>query len=166
MTVRTSLGTIATRPETEADSAFLYALFETVRGPDFAALPIDPAPLLRMQFLAMTRGYRASFPQARFDIVTLNGDPAGQSIVDRTASRFHIVYIALMPEWRNRGLATALLSPILNEARHLGRPVEATAAIGNIPSLRLWHRLGFEERSRNETDIAVAWQPPPPDGGG
>jgi GNAT superfamily N-acetyltransferase len=155
-------GIIRTRSETAADEAFLWALFESVKGTEMAAMPIGAAmrrQLLSMQFRAMRIGYRSAFPAARFLIVLLNDAPIGRLIVNDDADCTRIVYIALLPEWRRHGLATALMTAALDEPRKHGRRCEATVAIGNFASMRLWFRLGFTERERSLTDVILEWFP-------
>jgi len=162
MLIATPHGDLRTRPETEADAEFLYSLFESVKGPEMAAMLADDRTkrqLLSMQFRAMTQTYHAAFPGARYDIVMLAGEPIGRLILDLSPARVHVVYVALLAEMRNRGIGTALMTAILHEPRRHGAVCEARVAIGNTPSLRLWKRLGFVERERGETDVILELRP-------
>lgn len=155
-------GTVWLRAETPADAAFLFGLHETVKGAELALMPV-PEPmrrqLLEMQFRAMTAGYRTGFPAARFEIVTLGDAPIGRLITDTSEGWFHIVHIALLPEWRNRRIGADLMAAVLDRPRRLGMRCEATVALDNVASLRLWFRLGFAERERNDTDFKLEWRP-------
>ena len=155
-------GTLRTRPETAADTAFLALLHDSVKGADFALPAVDETmrrQLLDMQFRAMTLSYRAAVPAGVFQVVTLNETPIGRLITDSGPDRFHIVYIALLPEWRNRGLGTTLMTAVLDAPRRRGLVCEATVAVDNLASCRLWARLGFTERRRDLTDIVLEWRP-------
>jgi RimJ/RimL family protein N-acetyltransferase len=158
--IATPHGMLGLRPQTAADADFLFALHETVKG---AELPPVPEPmrrhLLDMQFRAMTGGYQAAFPAARYEIVTLDGAPIGRLITDTSEGWFHIVHIAVLPEWRNRGLCTALMTAVLLGPRQQGMRCEARVAPENTPSLRLWSRLGFTERERTDIDFILEWRP-------
>ena len=112
-----------------------------------------------MQFRAMTTSYRSAFPAGRFAIITLTTRPIGRLITDSGQDRFHIVYIALLPEWRSRGIGTALMTTVLDVPRRLGSRCEATVALDNLASQRLWARLGFTERERDATDLILEWRP-------
>jgi RimJ/RimL family protein N-acetyltransferase len=161
--VVTPHGTLRSRPETEADAAFLFELHESVKGPELAPLPIADQirrQLLDMQFRAMTMSYRSQFPGGRFEVVTLDGVPIGRLVTDNSEGWFHIVHIALLPEWRNRGISTALMTAVLNRPRRLGARCQATVALDNFASLRLWSRLGFTERERDDINLIVEWCPP------
>jgi GNAT superfamily N-acetyltransferase len=160
--VATRHGAIRVRSEGAADENFLFALFESVKGPEFARMPIGE-PMLRnllnMQYRAMITGYRAAFPTARFEVVLLNDEPIGRLITDRDSDWFHVIYIALVSELRNKGIGATLMAAVLDEPRRLGLRCEATVAVDNVPSLRLWSQLGFIERERNLTDVVVEWSP-------
>jgi ribosomal protein S18 acetylase RimI-like enzyme len=160
--VTTPHGDLSTRPETETDADFLFSLFQSVKEPEMAAMPADmrtKRQLLCMQFRAMTQSYHAVFPGAQYDIVLLNGEPIGRLILNLIPARAHVIYVALLPKMRNRGIGTALMTAILDEPRRHGAVCEAQVAIGNMASLRLWRRLGFIERERDETDVVVEWRP-------
>lgn len=160
--IETQHGTLLIRPEAEPDAAFLCALHESVKSAEFALMPVgEPTrrQLLDMQFRAMTISYRSAFPAGRFEVITLNKTPIGRLITNRDAGRFHIVYVALLPEWRNKGIGTVLMNSVLDEPQHRGVLCEATVAANNVASLRLWSRLGFTERRRDLTDIVLEWRP-------
>jgi ribosomal protein S18 acetylase RimI-like enzyme len=134
---------IELRPATAADEAFLLAVYASTREEELAAVPWDPATkdaFLRMQFAAQDGHYRQQFPGATYDVVTVDGEPAGRLYVDRGDTEIRIVDIALLPEHRGRGLGTALLAPILEEGKTVSIHVER----GN-PARRLYARLGFVE---------------------
>jgi ribosomal protein S18 acetylase RimI-like enzyme len=162
--VVTAHGALSTRMEAAADEAFLFSLFESVKGPLFARMPVDDdmkVRLLHMQFRAMTQSYRASCPDGAFQIVTIDDVPIGQLITDRAGDRIYIVYIALLPSWRHRGIGSALMGALLDRAQAHDLGCEATVAVDNIPSLRLWEGLGFAERTRDAVNIILEWWPSP-----
>jgi|ERR1051326_2271403 GNAT superfamily N-acetyltransferase len=160
MDVETVHGRLRTRAETAADGAFLATLFDGVKAAAFALIP-EPMrrQLLDMQFRAMTMGYRARFPSGRFEVITLDETPIGQLITDSGPEAFQIVYIALLSEWCARGIATALMTAVLDQPRRRGLRCAATVALDNVASMRLWARLGFVERERAETNVVIEWRP-------
>jgi RimJ/RimL family protein N-acetyltransferase len=154
-------GTVRLRPEVSADAAFLCALHDSVKGMELGSLPVgDPVrrQLLDMQYRAMTESYHAAFPDGRFDLIALNGEPIGRLISDLNRGLLRIVYIALLPEWRSRGICTALMRSVLDSPNSSVTLCEATVALDNPASLRLWSRLGFVERTRSETDLVLEWR--------
>jgi len=159
-------GMLTLRPERDDDQAFRYQLFCDSRQPEFAMLPPDIyQQLMRQQFHAQTVGYREQFPQARFDIVEMAGRPIGRMVVDRPATMVHIVDQAIIPELRSRGIGTALMQALMEEARRKKLPVRLEVASSNDPSLRLYLRLGFVEIETVPLYMQLEWRPPP-DGAG
>ena len=121
------------------DGAFLFALFCESRAGAFAVLGLGEAqvtPLLRMQYEAQWRDWRARYPGARFDLV-LEGDVAvGRLYVDRSPEAIVLIEISLLAARRGAGLGTALIGAILDEARASDRPVLLHVDHGN-PARRL-----------------------------
>jgi ribosomal protein S18 acetylase RimI-like enzyme len=158
----TPYGTLMLRPEGADHAAFLFDLHETVKGAELAQMPV-PEPirrqLLDMQFRAMSMSYRAGYPAARFAIITLNDTPIGRLITNDGGERFHILHIALLPEWRSRGIGKVLMTTVLDEPKRRGKTCEATVAADNFASLRLWARLGFIERERDDINVILEWRP-------
>jgi ribosomal protein S18 acetylase RimI-like enzyme len=160
--IDTPHGTLRTRPETAADAAFMFALHATVKAAEFAMMPVgEPIrrQLLDMQFRAMTTSYRTAFPNGRFEVITLDEAPIGRLITDSGPDRFHIVYIALLPEWRQRKLSALLMSRVLEQPRGRGTRCETTVALDNLASQQLWDRLGFTERERDGANLVLEWRP-------
>jgi ribosomal protein S18 acetylase RimI-like enzyme len=83
------------------------------------------------------------FPGAQFDIIKLDGGPIGRIIVDRNNARLLIVDQAIVPELRNRGIGTAIMHSVMDQARAAALPVGLHVASDNDTSLRLYLRLGF-----------------------
>jgi RimJ/RimL family protein N-acetyltransferase len=154
-------GTVRLKPEVAADAAFLCALHDSVKGTELASLPVgDPVrrQLLDMQYRAMTESYHAAFPNGCFDLIILNEVRIGRLISDLNKGLLRIVYIALLPEWRGHGICTALMRSVLETPERSVTRCEATVALDNPASLRLWARLGFVERERSETDLVLEWR--------
>ena len=103
------------------------------------------ARVLGMQFEAQDRYYREVYPAATFDVVEVSGEPAGRLYLHRGSDEIRIIDIALLPEFRGRGLGSSLLRSVLDEADSAGRPVTIHVEQHN-PALRLYERLGFQVR--------------------
>ncbi len=160
--VTTQFGLLRTRPQTGADEGFLFRLFESVKGVDFAQMPIDPSMkshLMQMQYRAMNGSYRASCPDAAFEIITLDDMPIGRLICDTMKDRLQVVYIAFETDWRHRGLGTTLMRMLMAQAESLQLGCQATVAVDNLPSLGLWAKLGFVERTHDAANVVVVWDP-------
>ncbi len=163
LNLRTARGTLTMRPEADndADATFLFSLFTDTKAAEMALMPLDDAGkmfLLRMQFRSMTATYRQQFPNARFEIVQLDGAPIGRLITDVQADCVRYVDIALLPEHRGGGIATALMTAVLEEPRRIGLPGRVSVLSGNIASLRLCRRVGMTVRTENPPFVELEWR--------
>jgi ribosomal protein S18 acetylase RimI-like enzyme len=103
---------------------------------------------LRMQFEAQDAYYREHYDPATFDVIEVDGEPAGRLYVARWEDEIRIIDIALLPDYRGRGIGTALLRALLDEAAEAGKRLSIHVELNN-PARRLYERLGFapvEER--------------------
>jgi ribosomal protein S18 acetylase RimI-like enzyme len=156
------VGVLHCRPERAEDADFRFRLFWQSRPPEFALLPLAPPAmeqLMRFQFQAQTVSYRTEFPDARFDIIELDGRAVGRIIVDRSDKRVLIVDQAIVPELRNRGIGTAVMRAVMEEARAAALPVRLHVATSNDPSLRLYLRLGFVPLDSAPIYMELEWRP-------
>lgn len=80
----------------------------------------------------------------------------------------HINNLAVLPEWRLRGVGGALLTHVLGEAATAGA-VRATLEVrsSNEPAIALYRRFGFVERGRRPRyytnpveDALILWREP------
>ena len=156
-------GTVALRPEREDDRDFRYQLFCDSRQPEFKLLLAPPVyeQVMAHQFHAQTVSYRNQFPQARFDIIELAGRSIGRIVVDRPGAFLHIIDQAIIPELRGRGIGTAIMRVLMDEARSANIPVRLEVASENDPSARLYLRLGFVAVAHSPMYIAMEWRPEP-----
>lgn len=133
------------RPVTAGDIELLYRIYASTRAEELAQVAWGAAQkeaFLRMQFDAQHRYYQANYPGARFQVIMLGPHPAGRLYVHRRPAELRIVDIALLPEYRKRGVGSALLRELLAEADGAGLPVTIHVECFN-PALRLYERLGF-----------------------
>jgi len=154
-------GDLILRPEREDDDAFRFGLFCASRQPELARLlaPDVLEPIMRQQFHAQTVAYGARFPRARGDIMEFAGKPIGRIMVDRGDKTLHIVDQAITPELRNRGIGTAVMRALMEEARRTNRTVRLGVAAANEQALRLYRRLGFVPIETKEHYSWLEWRP-------
>jgi ribosomal protein S18 acetylase RimI-like enzyme len=155
-------GPLRLRAAAPADEGFQYALFCARRAGVFRLAGL-PAPaietMLRQQYLARARGYRTTYPAARWLIVECAGEPIGELVLDEGAEAAHIVDIALHLEWQGRGIGPALVRAVMRESAARGG-VRAMADVGNAPSRKMFARLGFVERlCEDGANVEVVWRP-------
>jgi ribosomal protein S18 acetylase RimI-like enzyme len=159
--IASPIGTLHLRPERPGDRDFRFDLFCKSRLPEWDLVQLDPGvrhQLMAMQFEAQTTSYAAQFPNARFDIIELEGKPIGRIVVDRPGDTIYIVDQAIVPEFRSRGAGSAIMRALMDEAAAAGLPVRLTAADSNDPSLRLYLRLGFRQLDQAVMYMELEWR--------
>lgn len=136
---------LALRPVTADDRELLVEIYGSTREEELRPVPWPDSQkqyFIEMQFGAQDQHWREAYPEASLDIVVVDGKDAGRLYVNRGARELRIIDIALLPEFRGRGIGTALLEGILEEGQASGRPVTIHVERFN-PALRLYERLGF-----------------------
>jgi ribosomal protein S18 acetylase RimI-like enzyme len=147
------------RPQTEADRDFLLRLYASTHDDLLSALPPEPgSQILRQQFQTQLAYYTATFPAARYDVITLAGAAAGRLYVNRSGSELRILDIALLPEHRGQGLGTQILRTLLAEAETAGLPIRLHVERENS-ALRLYQRLGFSLLAEEGIYLLMEYQP-------
>jgi ribosomal protein S18 acetylase RimI-like enzyme len=153
-------GTLCLRPEREDDQAFRVRLFGDSR-PDLALLPATARQqIMTLQFRAQTLSYGAQFPQARHDIIELDGVAIGRIVVDRSAAAIRIVDQALAPQSRNLGIGSAIMRALMQEAARTRLPLRLHVASSNDAARRLYARLGFVPVDTSATHVELEWRTP------
>jgi len=153
------VGMLRLRPEREGDQDFRYRLFCASQGPEFALLaPAAFEQVMTQQFHAQTLSYLSQFPQASFDIIELSGEGVGRMVVDRPGPVLHIVDQAIVPRWRGRGIGTAIVRALMDEAKAAGVPVRIEASQGD-PLLPFYRRLGFIPDETVALYTRLEWRP-------
>jgi ribosomal protein S18 acetylase RimI-like enzyme len=136
---------ITLRPVSSSDRDFLLHVYASTREEELAPVPwteAQKAAFIEQQFEAQDRHYREHYAGASLDVVEWDGAPAGRLYVARWTDEIRIIDIALLPEFRGRGIGTRLLRGLLDEAARARRRVSIHVEKHN-PALRLYARLGF-----------------------
>lgn len=152
---------VTLRPITEADLPFLFALYASTREEELAPVPWtaeQKEAFLRQQFGAQHAWWQEHYTGARFDLVLVDGVPAGRLYVDVWEREIRIVDIALMPEHRGGGIGTMLLGRVFDEGDAAGKPVSIHVEVFN-PARRLYTRLGFVEKGTHG-DVYILMERP------
>src|SRR5204863_7184088 len=86
--------------------------------------------------------YQKHYVGSEFFVIEQAGTAIGRLYLAQWTSEHRIVDIALLPEHRGRGLGTAILSDLLDQAGRAGKAVTIHVEKFN-PALSLYRRLGF-----------------------
>ncbi len=128
------------------DREFLFRVYAGTRAEELALTNWDQAQkqaFLTQQFEAQHHHYQTHYQGAQFDLILLDGQPIGRLYVARWREEIRIMDIALLPDYRNRGIGSGLLRDLLEEAAVIGKRLTIHVERYN-PALRLYQRMGFE----------------------
>jgi ribosomal protein S18 acetylase RimI-like enzyme len=149
------------RPAGPGDTEVLYRIYASTRDEELAVVPWDAAAkeaFLRMQFAAQDTYYRATYPDASYDLIIDGEQVLGRLYVDRGAAAWLVLDLALLPGHRGKGLGTTLLRQVLADAAEVAKPVLMHVEQFN-PARRLYDRLGFRQISDQGIYLLLEWQP-------
>ena len=140
----------------------LFRLYASTRAEEMATV-VDwtdeqKEAFLRMQFQAQHAWYREHYEGAQFDLLLVDGAPAGRLYVHRRENEIRLMDISLLPEYRNTGVGSSLLRELMSEAEAAGKPLTIHVEKYN-PAMRLYLRLGFKPiEDRGPYDL-LEWRP-------
>ena len=138
-------GRVTLRPATDSDREFLIDVYGSTREQELAQVVWAAGQreaFVRMQFDMQDAEYRRLNPHGRFDVIEVEGTPAGRLYVDRRPGDLRIVDIALVPSFRGRGVGRLLLTDLQAQAAAEGRIVSIHVEAMNR-AVSLYERLGF-----------------------
>jgi GNAT superfamily N-acetyltransferase len=147
------------RPIIAEDTGFLAAVYASTRVEELAATDwtdTQKAEFCEMQFTAQDAHYRQHYPTADFQVIEINGIPAGRLYVDRWKHEIRIMDIVLLPEHRGKGVGTKLLLELQQEAAGCGKTLSIHVERFN-PALRLYERLGFRMAEDKGVYLLLEW---------
>jgi ribosomal protein S18 acetylase RimI-like enzyme len=150
------------RPQTPDDIAFLQHLYATTREMEMRVVPWTPEQkqaFLLQQFGAQKSHYEEFYPECQFLVIELDGSAIGRLYIDREPDHIEVVDIALLPEYRGRGIGQMLMQEIMDEGGATGRAVGIYVEHFN-PARHLYDRLGFRHVSTNGVYHMMEWRAP------
>jgi ribosomal protein S18 acetylase RimI-like enzyme len=152
---------LSLRPERPEDDEFLIALYAETRAAELAVTGWSESQkqaFLTSQFQLQRTHYRRYYAGAQFDVIQDQGRTVGRLYVHRGAEEIRVMDIALIPEYRNRGLGGELMQRLIAEAAATSRRISLHVEEEN-PAHRLYTRLGFREVERNGPYALMEWRP-------
>ena len=96
---------------------------------------------------------------------------AGYLIISRYVDAWHVMNVAVAPEYRRRGIATTLLERLFEVTAGRGRRgYTLEVRVSNTGAIKLYERLGFRSRgvrrgyyTDNREDALIMWKDPLPE---
>jgi len=151
------------RPATPADDAFFAELYASTRD-DLRAMLADPRyidGLIAMQRDMQVAGYRTRYPDARYEVLELDGAAAGRLVTAAVDGALRVVDIAVMPWARGRGVAGEALRRLQRQAARDGLDVTLGVRIDNASARSLYAALGFVQESEEGGSMQLRWRERP-----
>ena len=141
-------GTVELRPVAPADDEFLLAVYASTRADELAQVEWaegQKEDFLRWQFAMQRREYDARFPDAAYDVILVDRQPAGRIWVGDDSEQIRLLEIGLLTEFQNRGVGTALLQQLISHAASQGKALRHMVFVLNNDADRFYERLGFKQ---------------------
>jgi GNAT superfamily N-acetyltransferase len=155
---------ITLRPISPEDENFLYEVYASTHLNELAALGWSDAQreaILRMQFRAQQQSYLAQFPMVDLTIILCHERPIGRLYIERKTDEIRGIDIALLPEYRQSGVGTAILQDLLAGAARDGKPFRIHVVKFNRAQ-RLYKRIGFTTLYDDGVYLFMEWRPVAP----
>ena len=97
-----------------------------------------------------------------------SGALVGYLVLSRYVDAWHVMNVAVAPEWRRRGVATALLGRLLDDTRDdAQRGYTLEVRVSNVGAIALYERFGFRPKgvrrgyyTDNREDALIMWRDP------
>ncbi len=139
-------GTLAVRPVKPEDDEFLLGVYLSTREEELAQAQWAAGQkemFVRWQFEMQRREYNQRFPDARYEVILVDGQPAGRIWVGSDDEQIRLLDIALLPQFQNRGAGTVLLRWLMDEAARANKVLRHMVFVLNNDAHRFYERLGF-----------------------
>ena len=152
---------VVLRPVTEDDHDFLLGVYGSTRDEELSQVVWPEGQreaFVLMQFRAQDSEYRRHNPAGAFDVIEVDGVPAGRLYVDRRPAEIRIVDISLLPAFRGAGVGTRLLAALQDEAAASHRTLTIHVEIHNRAAT-LYARMGFRVAAELGVYRRMEWSP-------
>jgi len=158
-----SLEQVSLRPATSEDGEFLFSVYANSRQEEMKPWGWSPQQqevFLRMQYDVRRRSYITTYPSAEESIIVHSDLPVGAMMVSRSSAEIRLVDIAVVSDYRNRGMGGALIGALIAEAAGSATALRLNVLKGN-PAIHLYARVGFVVTGRDSMYLEMEHRPAP-----
>lgn len=137
---------IALRPVSPLDDEFLLAVYTSTRADELAQIDWEEGQkenFVRWQFDLQRTEYEARYPDARYQVILVNQEPAGRIWIGEDETQIRLLDIGLLTQFQNLGVGTILLKELIAEAVTKNKPLRHMVFVLNNNAHRFYERLGF-----------------------
>ena len=152
---------ISTRPVTPSDEVFLLEVYQSSRGDDLRGLGWEEDRInqfLEMQYEAQRTFYQSDYKHATDEVVLFDDKPIGRLTVESRPHEIRCVDLALLPDYRERGVGTILIRQLQKRGTADRKPLRLQVIRFNR-AVGLFERLGFVRTSETGTHFQMEWNP-------
>jgi ribosomal protein S18 acetylase RimI-like enzyme len=149
------------RPQCPQDEPFLREVYGSARQDELELTGWGPEQrklFLDLQFKAMRQGYASQFPRGEFSVLLRGDEPIGLMVVNRAEDELRMVDIALLPQYRGRGIGSFWLNKLVQEAKAAQKACRLHVFKGSRP-WSLYERLGFVKIAEDGPFEHLEWRP-------
>ena len=139
-------GWLELRPVKPEDDPFLLSVYGSTRDKELSQVQWPEGQrdaFLRWQFDLQRKEYDSRFPDARYAVVVVDGEPAGRIWIGSGEKEIRLLDIAILPQFQNRGAGTLLLKQLIAHAQAEGKALRHMVFVLNDDAHRFYERLGF-----------------------
>src|SRR5215217_7780322 len=154
--------TVELRPVSDNDDQFLLGVYASTREDELAQAEWVEGQkdiFLRWQFDLQRREYESRFPDAAYDVIVVDDQRAGRIWVGSDDEQIRLLDIALLPQFQNRGVGTALLRRLIQEAARQDKVLRHMVFVLNNNAERFYERLGFKRIEDLGAYKHMEWRP-------
>lgn len=156
---------IRLRPVADEDREFLLTAFAAGREIELSMVPWDDSlkrAFVENQFDAQSSYYASNYDNVRHDVILASDTPVGRIYVSRNDERIAILDMAVLGEFRGRGIASAIVNSLIEEARASHRSVQVHVETFN-PAQTFFTNRGFVVKSSDDINLRLVWCESPKD---
>lgn len=145
----------------DEDMAFLLHVYSTTRWEEMIQAPwsdVQRHEFLNQQFQAQHVHYQTYYTTAEFLLIVKDNQNIGRLYIDRNKSTFCIIDIALIPEFKYKGIGTKILQEIIKEAQITDKKIVIHVESFN-PAYKWYEKLGFKQVEDKGVYQYMEWYP-------
>lgn len=142
------------------DTPFMAQLFYSTK-PFFYELGLPSEvveTMLEQQYRLQQASYREQYPNANTYILFYHQQAVGKVMLDISEYRIHLVDFIIIPSMRGRGLGSAVLAFIKQEAMKCCLPVGLSVERENTRAKKLYLQQGFKLESYSGVYESMLWR--------
>ncbi|WP_434950130.1 GNAT family N-acetyltransferase [Shewanella sp. HL-SH4] len=151
---------ICVRPASDDDVFIMAQLFYSTRS-DFYQLGLPQVTvdmLLQQQYQLQQMSYKNQFPNVMDYILCRQAQVIGKLTLEVKPEYLWLVDLVIAPDSRSKGVGTAVLDALKQDAKGRQVPIYLSVAIDNPRSKALYYQQGFTIQGVTDTHESMQWQ--------